>query len=221
MKIKTIYQVAAVVGLASATAVAADRTGTQEVSVPINESYSTISNNAMYDANGHPIVYDQTFGTPYAPPGYAEAGFTPPARFPVERIPVQYLRYYPARWYGLPGSTLPAVAPQVHMPTDTTQLGYYYQRVPTWMPVPGMIPGPPNPAHYHVFLPPVSPQHPGMVPGERVISSRPVSEVSTSPTQLTPVPETLTPPPAPTPVPATEIGGKLPLQPPPPPASGS
>lgn len=230
MKLKTLYQVAAVAGLASASAVAAERAVPQEVTVPLNGSYSTTSNNVMYDANGRPIAYDQTFGTPYgAPAGYAETGFTPPARFPVERIPVQYLRYYPARWYGLPGSTLPAVAPQVHMPTDTTQLGYYYQRVPTWMPVPGMIPGPPNPAHYHVFLPPVNAVPPETVSGERVISSRPVSEVSTSRTQLTPVPErmeaepaprTITPPPAP--APATESSdSKLPLQPPAPPASRS
>src|SRR5690606_31408820 len=45
----------------------------------------------------------------------------------------------------------PVTAPQVHMPTDTTQLGFYYQRVPTWAPVPGMIPPPPNPADYHYY----------------------------------------------------------------------
>src|SRR5690606_14167039 len=34
------------------------------------------------------------------------------------------------------------------MPTDTTQLGYYYQRAPQWMPTPGMIPPPPWPSNY-------------------------------------------------------------------------
>ncbi len=30
------------------------------------------------------------------------------------------------------------------MPTDTTQLGFYYQTVPQWQPVRGMVPGAPN-----------------------------------------------------------------------------
>ncbi len=37
------------------------------------------------------------------------------------------------------------------MPTDTTQLGYYYQKVPTWVPVPGMIPPPPQPEEWHHY----------------------------------------------------------------------
>ena len=154
---------------------------------------------------------------------YANAyGFTPPSRNPVERIPVQYLRYYPAVWYGLPGSTLPVVAPQVHMPTDTTQLGFYYQRVPTWAPVPGMIPGPPDPAYYNHYAYGIGG---GMVstttavdgsvstgdPNVRIISSRPLGTTADGTT--TTAPGTLPVPPAPS------GSSALPLQPPPAPAA--
>lgn len=39
------------------------------------------------------------------------------------------------------------------MPTDTTQLGYYYQKVPTWAPVPGRIPPAPQPGEWHYYGP--------------------------------------------------------------------
>ena len=66
------------------------------------------------------------------------------------QVPVQYYRYWPDVWYGTPGAfTNIPVFPQVYTPTDTTQLGYYYQRVPTWQPSPGMLPPPPWPAHWH------------------------------------------------------------------------
>lgn len=81
------------------------------------------------------------------PPDY---GFSRPVKQPIYRIPVNYTNYYPTYWHGLPrpaGATAP-VFPQIAMPTDTTQLGYYYQRVPQWMPTPGMIPPPPFPPHY-------------------------------------------------------------------------
>ena len=35
------------------------------------------------------------------------------------------------------------------MPTDTTQLGYYYQTVPRWHPNPNMVPPAPNPRQWH------------------------------------------------------------------------
>jgi hypothetical protein len=40
-------------------------------------------------------------------------------------------------------------AQQVYMPTDTTQLGFYYQHAPRWLPAPGMIPAAPNPNDWH------------------------------------------------------------------------
>ncbi|QDT66065.1 hypothetical protein [Calycomorphotria hydatis] len=79
----------------------------------------------------------------------ADYGFNVPVPYPIEETPVQYWRYHPSAFYGEPGSVYPAVLPVVATPTDTTQLGYYYQRVPTWNQVPGMIPPPPNPAYYH------------------------------------------------------------------------
>jgi hypothetical protein len=48
--------------------------------------------------------------------------------------------------YGTPLPYNPAVA----VPTDTTQLGYYYNQVPTWQPKPNMIPGIPNPDSWHI-----------------------------------------------------------------------
>ncbi|MEM9702004.1 MAG: hypothetical protein AAF907_06135, partial [Planctomycetota bacterium] len=60
--------------------------------------------------------------------------------------------WYPSQWYGLPGSQKPRVAPQVFMPTDTTQLGYYHQHVPTWQPVPPSTwPMPPDPRTIHHY----------------------------------------------------------------------
>jgi hypothetical protein len=75
-------------------------------------------------------------------------------KYPIRPVPVEYHRYWPTKWYGEPG-TIPAPPtgrqfPVVFTPTDTTQLGYYYQRVPTWRPKPEMIPpGPPWPPEWH------------------------------------------------------------------------
>lgn len=188
MRMKHLTILAASVGMAWATSTAGAQTIPPEQVVPLNYGYPTGQ-----------VIYGHLGGM-YTT-GYT-GHFTPPARFPVERIPLQYLRYYPARWYGLPGSTLPAIAPQVHMPTDTTQLGFYYQRVPTWMPVPGMIPPPPNPAAYHSFRP-IGYQTSayGATSTGQYISSQPVT--TRGGTQVTPVP----------------AGTELPLKPPPAPAA--
>ena len=109
-----------------------------------------LKNAALHGPGGHgtrrdllPFLhgYDQ-----YLPP---DAGWQAPVAYPVQRTPITYHRYYPQQWYGTPGSALPRVAPMVFMPTDTTQLGYYYQRVPTWQPVAGTLPPPPNPRTLH------------------------------------------------------------------------
>ena len=132
----------------------------QAVTVPLNshvqtgyavsDSYQQTMPGEYYNtaaAPGFPYAGD-IYGSAY---GVANDGWQMPGRAPVDRLQVQYLRYYPQRWYGTPGSALPQVAPQVYMPTDTTQLGFYYQRVPTWQPVPGMLPPPPNPAMLHSY----------------------------------------------------------------------
>lgn len=79
-------------------------------------------------------------------------GWSPPQKYPLNRVPIVYQRYYPRHWYGQPGYGMPAKAPRapvVYMPTDTTQLGYYYKRVPQWQPNPGMLPPAPRPSQYH------------------------------------------------------------------------
>jgi hypothetical protein len=75
-----------------------------------------------------------------------------PAIHPIVREPVSYQRWLPDVWYGDPRYGVPEgtpIAPMVYMPTDTTQLGYYYQRVPTWVPKPCMIPPYPLPSRFH------------------------------------------------------------------------
>lgn len=83
------------------------------------------------------------------PPDY---GFNTPVKVPVVRRGVTYYRYWPEQWHGT--GTAPAGQyrsyPQVYAPTDTTQLGYYYQQVPYWQPAPGRLPPPPVPSQWHV-----------------------------------------------------------------------
>lgn len=78
-------------------------------------------------------------------------GFRRPEVIHIQRNPVEYRRYWPSKWYGEPGSAIDASAafPMVYTPTDTTQLGFYYQRVPTWRPNPAMIPPRPWPSQWH------------------------------------------------------------------------
>lgn len=89
--------------------------------------------------------------------GYTDNGpWMRPIRRPIYRVPVQYARYWPTSYYT--GGYDPALRysqplPMVYQPTDTTQLGFYYQRVPQWQPRPGAIPGPPWPPAWHHTIP--------------------------------------------------------------------
>ena len=78
-------------------------------------------------------------------------GFRPPTKQPYSAMPVSYQHNYPACWNGGVASGYHGHRPAVYMPTDTTQLGYYYQRVPFWTPRPGMIPPPMQPAEWHQY----------------------------------------------------------------------
>lgn len=74
-------------------------------------------------------------------------GFAPPAQRPIWPTPALY-----SRMFAGPGG--PPVDPNyrhpmVYMPTDTTQLGFYYQQVPYWQSRPGMIPPVPHPDEWH------------------------------------------------------------------------
>lgn len=80
-------------------------------------------------------------------------GFTPPSQRPYFRQPVSYQHNYPASWTGGTPSGYAGHRPAVYTPTDTTQLGYYYQKAPAWIPVPGMIPPAPQPTEWHYYGP--------------------------------------------------------------------
>ena len=78
-------------------------------------------------------------------------GFAPPGHHPMPRAAVTYRRWFPGAWTGEPSAADPNFRyPMVYTPTDTTQLGFYYQRVPVWQRVAGMIPPPPRPNEWHV-----------------------------------------------------------------------
>jgi hypothetical protein len=66
---------------------------------------------------------------------------------------VLYQRYWPHAGHGHGGGGYGGANkpyyPMVYMPTDTTQLGYYYQRVPFWRPNPAMTPPVPWPGRWH------------------------------------------------------------------------
>lgn len=76
------------------------------------------------------------------------AGWVAPGRIAMERMWVPYWKFYPNAWTGQPAG--PQVRlPVIYMPTDTTQLGYYYQHVPHWHSYANMIPPVPRPVDWH------------------------------------------------------------------------
>ena len=80
---------------------------------------------------------------------YPDAGWAPPARLPVNYDGAWYGAYVPQQAYGTPGGGFIANYPTVYQPTDTTQLGYYYHKVPTWQSGNDRIPGIPRPSDFH------------------------------------------------------------------------
>lgn len=95
-------------------------------------------------------------GTPMHP--YVKGAVWLPSIHPVQREPVIYQRWWPRRWYGMPGGGIAKDAmraPVIYQPTDTTQLGFYHQRVPFWTPRPGQYPtAAPNPNMLHNYTRP-------------------------------------------------------------------
>jgi len=81
--------------------------------------------------------------------GFPDAGWNAPAHLPVNYDGVWYGSYLPQHAYGTSGGGFIAKYPSVYQPTDTTQLGYYYAKVPTWQSRTDMIPSTPNPANFH------------------------------------------------------------------------
>ena len=80
---------------------------------------------------------------------FPDAGWNPPAHMPVNYDGAWYGSYLPQHAYGTAGGGFIANYPTVYQPTDTTQLGYYYHKVPTWQSRSDMIPGVPYPSNYH------------------------------------------------------------------------
>lgn len=83
------------------------------------------------------------------PPDY---GWSTVGNRPIQRVQSVYGRYYPERFAGQSGGGAPAGAkryPIIAQPTDTTQLGYYYQTTPTWQPR-NILPPPPDPRTWHI-----------------------------------------------------------------------
>ncbi|MCH2211295.1 MAG: hypothetical protein MK110_08330 [Fuerstiella sp.] len=76
-------------------------------------------------------------------------GWNAPLRLPVNRDGIWYRNNWPQAWYGNPGGGFIGNSPMVYQPTDTTQLGFSYAKVPTWQ-ARRMIPPTPCPSDFHV-----------------------------------------------------------------------
>ncbi len=80
---------------------------------------------------------------------FPDAGWAPPAHYPVNHDGAWYGSYVPQHAYGTPRGGFVASYPTVYQPTDTTQLGYYYNKVPTWQTRNDMMPPVPIPGNFH------------------------------------------------------------------------
>ncbi len=74
-------------------------------------------------------------------------GWAPPGKVPMHTVYVPYQKLYPNEWTGQPSNGTGMSAAAIYMPTDTTQLGYYYQHAPAWRPA--AAPGAPIPSQWH------------------------------------------------------------------------
>ncbi len=148
-------------------------------------------------------------------------GYSIPGKWPIHRRGVQYQQLFPNAYYSVYGNNFGPGAPQVYTPTDTTQLGYYYQHVPFWTPQPNPLPARPIPAQWHHYAPVVyaskyqngySRFGNGMNGADcPVIYESSTPSATQTPTELQPVPEPVKPAPLP-PEPIKESAVPLPLQ---------
>ena len=128
------------------------------------------SEESMVDATGYAMpqqsAYTQGVAGPMNANGMRLPGklVVPPyynwhrvVRRPIWRTPVVYNRYWPNHYYtgGQAWSGVGAAQPLpvVTHPTDTTQMGVYYQQVPMWQPNPRMVPPTPWPWDWHYTVP--------------------------------------------------------------------
>ncbi|HWL09804.1 MAG TPA: hypothetical protein VNQ76_15460 [Planctomicrobium sp.] len=169
-------------------------TGASNVSVPpapgaaTSQPLQAIPETANGGQNGSPVYYE------YCPPQGRHAGhgghghyvrtFSPPVKRPIYRTGVAYYKMWPNSWTGNEGA-YPVTNhqyPTVYMPTDTTQLGYYYQHVPYWQPRQGMVPPPPVPSQWHTTI--AQSQFHGHAPAGKIFGYAPTA-VPVSPTPAT------------------------------------
>lgn len=125
-------------------------------------------------------------------------GYSIPGKWPIHRRGVQYQTLFPQQYYSVhTGAPYAVAAPQIYQPTDTTQLGYYYQHVPFWQPQPNMLPARPVPAQWHTYAPVVYASQfgrgytkggSGFHDGAVIYETTPTQNGGT-PTDLQPVPE--------------------------------
>jgi hypothetical protein len=117
------------------------------------------------------------------------AGWVAPGRIPMHRTWVPYWKFYPNQWSGQPAGPQ-ARLPVIYTPTDTTQLGYYYQHVPHWHSYANMIPPVPRPVDWHYQY-----QQPRAVGAVR--TAAPTEDLGQPQPMPTPAPNQPAPPPPP------------------------
>ncbi len=78
-------------------------------------------------------------------------GYAPPGKMHTPHPQqVAYQKGFPDAWVGQQAGPVGGPrAVSIYMPTDTTQLGYYYQAVPRWHAYRGMVPPTPVPSEWH------------------------------------------------------------------------
>jgi hypothetical protein len=117
---------------------------------PAPTSDTVVSGDVVYEGDGGAVGRFRLCGCLSGILAYnPAAGFRAPDNVAIDRDAVIYYKYWPNKWYGQPGWRMAPSFPMVYMPTDTTQLGVYYARVPQWLPNPRMYPRPPRPDEWN------------------------------------------------------------------------
>ncbi|HBN76464.1 MAG TPA: hypothetical protein DD473_11720 [Planctomycetaceae bacterium] len=105
-------------------------------------------NRGVHAGHGHNGVYGGRNGVGRQYPG---ANWCAPSKVTLQRERIQYQKWYPNYWsgYGPGPAPAPPYYPMVYTPTDTAQMGYYYQHAPSWTAQPWRTPGPAHPGVWH------------------------------------------------------------------------
>jgi len=165
-----------------------DGTGIVRVSdqnIPPSPTVQPVPENGSYNGGYSGETYYEN-----CPPGAAGHGghqryvrtFSPPVKRPIYRTGVAYQKMWPNHWSGTGAAPVSNYQyPTVYMPTDTTQLGYYYQHVPYWQPRQGMVPPPPVPSQWHTTI--AQSMYDGHAPAGKIFGTAPTAmPVSPNPT---------------------------------------